>query len=244
MSLALALLLFSVTISLRTGNVVANPTTTPQFETTTAEPTEAIPAEAFKALINDATADIETSYAENQSRKQVFSIWNETIEVFNEASPANFGANEYAYLTPRELNKHLLGLELEDDLFKAQQGQFSQPKPKLGGTVEPPVWPGPGPQPENITIINWDRLLYVPIKDQGYCGSCWAFTGVYGTEHWAIRNSGLPYKDASEQQAMDCYKVAKPCEGGDFRRVYEMNKVSSNLHRAEHSHAEMLRGLP
>merc|ERR1712080_242161 len=61
--------------------------------------------------------------------------------------------------------------------------------------------------------IDWRQKGAVQaIKDQGQCGSCWAFGGVGGLEgQHAIHNGELP--NASEQQLVSCDTVSKGCSG-------------------------------
>jgi len=52
-----------------------------------------------------------------------------------------------------------------------------------------------------------------PIKDQGQCGSCWAFASVGAIEGaYAIKHGQL--KSFSEQQMVSCDKAEGGCNGG------------------------------
>eukprot|EP00644_Phytophthora_capsici_P012677 jgi/Phyca11/7941/fgenesh1_pm.PHYCAscaffold_23_\ len=53
----------------------------------------------------------------------------------------------------------------------------------------------------------------VPVKNQGQCGSCWAFAAVAALES-AICLSGQPLTPLSEQQVVDCDESSYACEGG------------------------------
>merc|ERR1711934_516167 len=52
-----------------------------------------------------------------------------------------------------------------------------------------------------------------PIKNQGGCGSCWAF-GVMGVIEAAFKIAGGDMLDTSEQALVDCDKRNKGCNGG------------------------------
>ncbi|ETI47738.1 hypothetical protein F441_08072 [Phytophthora nicotianae CJ01A1] len=53
----------------------------------------------------------------------------------------------------------------------------------------------------------------VPVKNQGQCGSCWAFAAVAALES-AICLAGQPLTPLSEQQVVDCDKTSYACQGG------------------------------
>jgi len=62
--------------------------------------------------------------------------------------------------------------------------------------------------------VDWrDHNLVTPVKDQGQCGSCWAFSTVGSIEsRSAIATGSLP--NLAEQQFVDCDKVDSGCNGG------------------------------
>jgi len=61
--------------------------------------------------------------------------------------------------------------------------------------------------------IDWrDRNVVTPVKDQGMCGSCWAFASTETLEsHYAISTGIL--QELSEQNILDCVKNPNQCGG-------------------------------
>jgi len=66
----------------------------------------------------------------------------------------------------------------------------------------------------NGADVDWRQKGVVnPIKDQGQCGSCWAFSTVQTVESCYAVSTGTLYS-LSESQLVDCCSACSGCDGG------------------------------
>jgi len=63
---------------------------------------------------------------------------------------------------------------------------------------------------ELATDVDWD---VTPVKNQGSCGSCWAFSTMGSIEHGHKLATGQTV-NLAEQQLVDCDKTSNGCSGG------------------------------
>lgn len=77
------------------------------------------------------------------------------------------------------------------------------------------------------TSFNWcDQGGCTPVKDQGSCGSCWAF-GTVGPLESNIKIQDGDVKDLSEQYLVSCNTDGWGCSGGWWAHDYHLNKIPS-----------------
>ena len=69
--------------------------------------------------------------------------------------------------------------------------------------------------------VDWRKKFKVSsVKNQGQCGSCWAFSSVGAVESaWAIKNNIL--YNLSEQELIDCSSKNHGCEGGSMDLAFQ-----------------------
>ena len=140
-------------------------------------------------------------------RFKIFQEAYELIRAFN-ANPNKthtVGLNHFADHTPEERSRYTKGHKHGDLL--------SSVHPMI---LEMDVSSLP-------TAIDWrTKNAVTPIKNQGHCGGCWAFSTVAGLEGlYAIKNGSL--KNFSEQHLIDCSTNGPNtgCAGGDPEAGYD-----------------------
>merc|ERR1712048_493774 len=85
-----------------------------------------------------------------------------------------------------------------------------------------------------------------PVKDQGSCGSCWAFSATEGIESGVFMTTGTLPPALFTQQIIACDKTDAGCNGGDlpsaFDYVQSAGGLDTDAHYPDTSHTWGLTG--
>jgi len=90
------------------------------------------------------------------------------------------------------------------------------------------VAPPTGKPVEDGAFVNWAGVLTTPVKDQGYCGSCWAFSATEQIESDSMRTLGTDYI-LSPEQITQCAPIAQGCGGGWTEVAYGYVKKAGGI---------------
>ncbi|XP_042873858.1 cathepsin L-like isoform X3 [Penaeus japonicus] len=147
------------------------------------------------------------AYNSQSEFKKRFSIFRQNLKKIHilqqsERGTAKYGPTKFSDLTEHEFRR-MLGL-----------------RPDLKPTLSQ-MEPAEIPSEEIPSSFDWrDHGIVTPVKNQGMCGSCWAFSVTGNVEgQWALKHKHL--YSLSEQELVDCDKTDEGCNGGMPENAYE-----------------------
>jgi hypothetical protein len=118
-----------------------------------------------------------------------------------------YGLTKFADLSPAE--------------FKAKFLKSGGGRGRSADSVQADVLPpSTHAAPATFDWRNSAKPVVSPVKDQGQCGSCWAFSATENIESmWALKHGSLPI--LGPEQIVDCDTVDQGCNGGDTPTAFE-----------------------
>mmetsp|Transcript_23549 Transcript_23549/g.65765 ORF Transcript_23549/g.65765 Transcript_23549/m.65765 type:complete len:361 (-) Transcript_23549:1509-2591(-) len=155
-------------------------------------------------------------------------IWADNhrfIEEHNTKSPApsyTLGHNHFSDLTIEEfrefnkLGKHSPGILKRHDVNRRSSPTVSVAR-RLRTVSDSPA------------SVDWVKAgAVVPVKNQGMCGSCWAFSAICAIEGAHFLDTG-DLVSLSEQELVDCDKLDAGCGGGLMDNAFLFDEDSPGI---------------
>lgn len=162
-----------------------------------------------------------THAAEETVRKQVFAENLKKIEMHN-------------YLYAKGLKSYTLGVNKYADIEHSEfVKMFNGFRPSNSSTLSEhrATYLSPNIPITVPTEVDWRNQGYVtPVKDQGHCGSCWAFSSTGSLEGQHFRKTGQLIS-LSEQNLVDCSTKYgnNGCEGGLMDFAFQYIKANKGI---------------
>lgn len=169
-----------------------------------------------------------SNYTQKQQSDDVFHYWNKQYGVGSESEyltnfynnlqevldhnsntdcPYKLGLNQFSYLNREDYRKYLM-----PNRFPVNSLRY--------GSSDKVYLPD---------SIDWrDRGAVTPIKNQGQCGSCWAFSTTGSLEGAYYLKTGK-LTALSEEELVDCDKVDQGCNGGLMDNAFKWIQQNGGL---------------
>jgi C1A family cysteine protease len=189
----------------------------------TASTVEDTPIENIKMMFDQFKTDFQKKYASEGEEQTRFMNFVETVRTIRErnlAERAKGGSAEHGITRFSDLSK---------EEFKARYLTYTpltSAERSNSTSLEIPKYRG------TDSLVDWSGVYTTPVKDQGYCGSCWAFAASEQIESEAMRELGVSYV-LSPQQLVECDRTSLGCNGGLQERAYNYVKRNGGIEKEE-----------
>lgn len=130
---------------------------------------------------------------------------------------AEFGATQFSGLTPEEFEAQFLNYVSSADDEALREEDLSHLPPSVAAAKD------------------WTGTATTPVKDQGHCGSCWAFSATEQIESDLILQHGVR-ETLAPQRLVDCTadgegSMRNGCNGGNTRKAYQVIEANGGMER-------------
>jgi len=181
---------------------------------------DALESSEKKTLFEDFKSQFSKTYTtddEETERYANFKKFLKLIDARNDEEQnkgkgtAVHGVTQFSDLSEEEMDKYLFGYK--EELKNKKRRQLKGVKSKKAVIQE---YTG------TATAVDWADTYTTGVRDQGYCGSCWAYSAAEQLESDSIRNGYLTTSDKlSVQQMVSCDTTDLGCDGGNTETAYE-----------------------
>lgn len=115
-----------------------------------------------------------------------------SVEIANGGTSIH-GITKFADISDEEFRSNFLGFKLEGDLKTAMKDAKNGDDYAVSHGFT-----------SSDTVVNWAGVQTTPVKNQGYCGSCWAFSATEQIESDSIKAG---YLDATQEDALSPQQI-------------------------------------
>ena len=166
---------------------------------------------AFKSVFNKVYNTLE----KEAKAMEAFAVNDAFIVAHNkEGHSYTVGHNEFSDMTNAEFKETMTGYKTKDSYLRRTKNVDETLNAKFASAPDSVDWSTKG--------------AVTPIKNQGQCGSCWAFSTTGSTEGaYAIASGKLV--SLSEQDLVDCDKVDHGCQGGLMDNGFDFIKKNGGI---------------
>jgi C1A family cysteine protease len=156
----------------------------------------------FQAVQGQRNGDIPQAFKDNVDRVNAENAKNGDVELSY--------TGPFAAMTPEEFQaSNVRGFKSAKDQGLPNLGMHEEDASVVAATID---WTSRG--------------AVTPVKNQGQCGSCWAFSTTGGLEgSWQLATGNLV--SMSEQQFVDCDTGSAGCNGGSMEGAFSWAKSTS-----------------
>ncbi|XP_046458640.1 ervatamin-B-like [Daphnia pulex] len=162
-----------------------------------------------------------SSSSEDDIHKAIFLAHRQQINQHNSGASLSYRKelNRFSDMWPSEKSKYL-GLKSS----MAPSSQLMMKSIHLGHLLG-------SQQALSVKFDYRSDICMAAVKDQGSCGSCWAFAAVAPIEfNYCKKHKQTPIV-LSEQQLVDCDKIDGGCSGGWYTQTWKYIKITGGIVR-------------